>query len=436
MGYVNKFKDQNGIEYDIHDSRIEIFEGTIESLTQEQKEKILSNTYQFLLFRNGDFLDMYKFEEEYFSPSVKKKSFTSIDSENKNIKELRFVKNGKKDTVLQINLIPIGGGGASEWGQITGNIQDQTDLQNELQDIREVAEGKTNTFSVDTDTTGNSGFKSDNEIITITSFVDVNGNTINVSELNVGDLVYTLNTQANKYKDRWLIDNALCTWGLIDADTPDLSGYATKAELNTAIGGVNDNIAPAYDNTVIYSIGDKVINENGELVTCLVNMTQAEEYDSTHWSQVSVASGFVDLDKEQVISGDKNHTGALQKDGVDVATTDQIDYVVLKDHTQFGALTGGEAYQMRYGGFVPAFASFNGSQRQNIFMQLTYISGTSYKATGWFMDSSRNMYIFEGQIGNVEENISTNVSYSNFVEVKLADMSNLITYAKAQGWIS
>ena len=113
MGYVNKVKDQNGIEYDIHDSRIEIFEGSIESLTQEQKEKILSNPYQFLLFRNGDFLDMYKFEEEYFSPSVKKKSFTSIDSENKNIKELRFVKNGKKDTVLQINLIPIGGGSPS-----------------------------------------------------------------------------------------------------------------------------------------------------------------------------------------------------------------------------------------------------------------------------------------------------------------------------------
>lgn len=37
---------------------------------------------------------------------------------------------------------------AGEWGSISGDIQDQTDLQNELQAIREEAEGKTQTFTL------------------------------------------------------------------------------------------------------------------------------------------------------------------------------------------------------------------------------------------------------------------------------------------------
>ena len=107
----------------------------------------------------------------------------------------------------------------------------------------------------------------------------------------------------------------------------------------------------------------------------------------------------------------------------EIATTDQINYVVLSDHTQFSALTGDEMYKMRNGGFVPTFATFNGNQRQSIFVQLTAISGTTYKATGWFLDSSRNVYYYEGQVGNVAENSSTNISYSNFVEKKLVDFA-------------
>ena len=206
-------------------------------------------------------------------------------------------------SVLGSGDLEVGGSGSAEWGAITGDIQDQTDLQDELQDIREVAEGKTNSFSVDTDTTGNSVFKSDDEVITATSFVDVNGNTINVSDLNVGDLVFTLNTNTNKYKDRWLIDKTLGTWGLIDADTPNLSGYATKTELSESV----ENLAQPYDSTVIYSIGDKVVY-NDKLYSCLVNMSAAESWDSTHWVQITVANRFVDLDKEQVITGVKKMT--------------------------------------------------------------------------------------------------------------------------------
>lgn len=113
-----------------------------------------------------------------------------------------------------------------------------------------------------------------------------------------------------------------------------------------------------------------------------------------------------------------------------------MDYIALKDHVQFGALTGGEVYQLRNGGFIPTFASFNGNQRQSIFIQLCYISGTSYKAFGWFLDSSRNLIMYIGTINNVSEGSTTNVSYSSFTEMSVDDISNLITYAKNQGWIN
>lgn len=53
-----------------------------------------------------------------------------------------------------------GGSGNAEWGSIGGDIADQTDLQNELQDIREVAEGKCKTYVINasTETTVNSDF--------------------------------------------------------------------------------------------------------------------------------------------------------------------------------------------------------------------------------------------------------------------------------------
>lgn len=365
-------------------------------------------------------------------------------------------------SILGSGDLPIqGGGGSAEWGEITGDIQDQTDLQNELQDIREVAEGKTNTFSVDTDTSGNSGFKSDNEIITITSFVDVNGNTINVSELNVGDLVYTLNTQTNKYKDRWLIDNVLCTWGLIDADTPNLSGYATKTELSDAIGSVNDNIAHAYDNTVIYSIGDKVINEDGELVTCLVNMTQAEDYDSTHWMKITVASGFVDLDKAQVITGEKT----LETSLVFNEQNSTFSYFLEEDnYGQF--LIGTKAGATYTTKFVFDVASFSAYQNNSLNLgnntnkwKDLYLSGKAYVDT--ISSSSGNTIMFTQSNGTTNlasitpwqfySTVSKDLGMPSYKwkdlylsgnisdgtnSVSVADLANLIAYAKSQGWIS
>lgn len=272
------------------------------------------------------------------------------------------------------------GGSGGEWGSITGDIQDQTDLQNELQDIREVAEGKTNSFSVDTDTTGNSAFKSDDEVITATSFVDINGNTINVSDLNVGDLVFTLNTQTNKYKDRWLIDKTLGTWGLIDADTPNLSGYATKTELSESL----ENLAQPYDSSVIYSIGDKVIY-NDKLYSCLVNMSVAESWDSTHWVQITVASGFVDLDKAQTITGVKTFSnGLFIGNTVNLYKQANTDNLILKigqyDRYRFSGVT-----------FEPILNNYYNLGSSTYGWKDLYLDGTAYIGDVSIVDSTNGL---------------------------------------------
>lgn len=77
--------------------------------------------------------------------------------------------------------------------------------------IRNIAEGKTKAYAVDSDVSGNSGFKSDTAEITVTSFTDLDNNTITVSDLNKGDLVYVKNTTTDKYYDRWLINPATGT---------------------------------------------------------------------------------------------------------------------------------------------------------------------------------------------------------------------------------
>lgn len=105
-----------------------------------------------------------------------------------------------------------------------------------IQTVLEVALGSTKAFSVDPTTTGNEAFQGTGATITVTSFVDVNGNVVDVSTLKKGDLVFTLNGVSTKYADRWLVDPATGAWGLIDADTPNLEGYAALSSNNTFTG--------------------------------------------------------------------------------------------------------------------------------------------------------------------------------------------------------
>lgn len=121
------------------------------------------------------------------------------------------------------------------WGNITGDIDDQLDLKEKLDEIREVAEGKTRTFVVDTDVEGNEVFKSDDVDIEVEQFTDIQGNVILTSSLKVGDAIFTKNTATKIYQDRWLSDVENNTWSILSADDPRLENYYTKTEIDSLL---------------------------------------------------------------------------------------------------------------------------------------------------------------------------------------------------------
>ena len=230
---------------------------------------------------------------------------------------------------------------------------------------------------------------------------------------------------------QYIWEDSKNTWVFMGDTNLDLTHYPRKDQDETITGNWTFSDGILFDaNTKIYKDASNrlAFYVNGEIKWLVLTDGTLRPYNGNFNDIGTLYSKIRDLYINGKLKNNNATYGITQPDMTswtadkEIATTDQIDYIVLKDHTQFGALTGGEVYKMRNGGFVPTFASFNGNQRQGIFMQLTYISGTSYKANGWFLDSSRNLYIYEGTINNVAENSSTNVSYSGFVETKVIDI--------------
>ena len=276
------------------------------------------------------------------------------------------------------NLDVGGGSGNVEWGNIGGDIADQTDLQNELQDIRETAEGKCKTFvlSYNDTTVGISSFKDINGDTHLSSefndfvsgyqagnplfnsqadtiypignsnaylgtkyyfiFRSISGSPMSLNSgfiiiksdelLNIaktGDNFYvieTVDSYGETLPDRWF-SYGTTTYGIcykLETGKVNLTNYATKTELANAIASLNANLAGLYSEDTIYAKGQVVIHDN-KLYTANTNINTPEAWDSTHWTQTTIANEFVNLHGSQVVDGDKNFTGALQKSGVDVA---------------------------------------------------------------------------------------------------------------------
>lgn len=150
------------------------------------------------------------------------------------------------------------------WGNITGDISDQTDLADELDTIRAIAEGSTKSYSVDTDVEGNEVFKSDAVDIVVEEFTDINGNIIHTSDLKNGDIIFTKNTATQVYRDRWLLDKETSTWSILSADDPRLENYYTKNEADALLA------LKADDNAVVHLTGDETIG-GSKTFTSVVN---------------------------------------------------------------------------------------------------------------------------------------------------------------------
>lgn len=240
--------------------------------------------------------------------------------------------------------IPTGGsGGDAEWGSIGGDIADQTDLQNEFQEVREIATGRTRSTIISylkeapTEQTFSQSLYYDlrgNKIETWSDFVAfVNGRTFANSKFNSqnddieidydeyiifdyhtsqtvyrGDEAYEVDT-ANDYlsegdiiivkettdqqgetiPDRWVyISDQTLVCSKLETSKVNLDNYSTKTETSTEVNKVAHDIAVEYDESTLYGIGDLCIKDK-LLYKCNTNDTTGT-WDSTKWDLTTVNS--------------------------------------------------------------------------------------------------------------------------------------------------
>lgn len=271
-------------------------------------------------------------------------------------------------SILGSGNIDISGSGAT-WGSITGNISYQADLQDELKDIRETAEGKTKSYILSYNDTiasvkqdlqnygyfyvynrttqeweekraelingdydnlvvSNADFNSQNNIISnfqgclifrdipqIENQAGVEGSkTYYMLEypnssyelFKNGDIFYVIEIDV---PDRWVGKIvAPLTLYKLETSKVDLTNYATKTEVNAKSDLTN--VAPTYDNTLTYTIGE-VVSYNGKIYRCTTAITTPEDFDSTHWTETSVASDYVNLTGTQTITGQKTFANGI-----------------------------------------------------------------------------------------------------------------------------
>lgn len=151
--------------------------------------------------------------------------------------------------------------GEAVWGQITGTLSDQADLQAALnlkQNIEDTyletvakqivpainevlakAEGTTVNYVIDLE--NNHDFISTNETITATQIVTTDGRTIPTSELALGASIYNTDTAV---PDRWYAGEN--TFYILVGEKPDLSDFQKK----------NDNNLNTEDKTVVGAINE------------------------------------------------------------------------------------------------------------------------------------------------------------------------------------
>lgn len=100
-----------------------------------------------------------------------------------------------------------------------------------IQNVTEIAEGKTATYTIAYSTTGNTDFNSQDNSITVSSFIDTAGNTITDEDVKIGDIVLIVEVDV---PDRWVqsIDttNHTITFYKMETSKIDLTNYQEKID--------------------------------------------------------------------------------------------------------------------------------------------------------------------------------------------------------------
>ena len=324
--------------------------------------------------------------------------------------------------------------------------------------------------------------------------------------LNRGDVILVVETNV---PDRWFEGGE--DYYVLESTSLDPSGY------------VDDHtIAPAYSNQLTYAVGDLVIYDH-KLYRCITAVSSAESFDSNKWVQASVSDTFVDLYRNQTITGTKtildtelnfkksgvsgNAEWGMEEDQygrlciyryynnakvyywtfdggilgagnnqyqeigqrmrhigtifVDLLNKNTSGYgLTLPDTTNFTAnkeiatkedttpklltitsqrhLTSGEAKQCVGGIQVQSDYFLNlggGVLLKNPYIIGIQVTASTIDITAVGLNPSSQMTFHNARLTINASDDTVAVTESNITTSSLTDISNLIAYAKAQGWI-
>ena len=269
-----------------------------------------------------------------------------------------------------------GGGGSTEWGQITGDIKDQTDLQTE---IHEAASGKTQTFTLSYQATApendtqaqrlmklngehftdlqdfldyvkfgneagelaNQDFNSQNSLISLATetsryIILVDKKVLAMSQYDrdnrvpkTGDIflvIETTDSNGDTLPDRWYSYESDGCYKL-ETGKVDLTSYYTKSQTDTEDNKVAHDIALEYDSTTIYGVGDLCIKDK-VLYKCTTANTTGT-WDSTKWSQVTI-NGELGIIKSDIAHIGNKWIGAYVGDETAFTTDMAVGDVVIE----------------------------------------------------------------------------------------------------------
>lgn len=166
-------------------------------------------------------------------------------------------------------------------------------VDDEIQDVREVAEGKTATYVCSSET--NPILNSLDDAITITStLTDINGNILQLDVFRIGDNIYIPETNV---PDRWVMDTS--TNSIIVSRLETAKVAVNDVQVND-VSVVNNSIANitglADDTEVVHNTGNEVINGQKDFNTVPRLWISREE-------EIIVPEGYTQL---EYISADGN----------------------------------------------------------------------------------------------------------------------------------
>ena len=117
------------------------------------------------------------------------------------------------------------------------------------------------------------------------------------------------------------------TFSNLATTAKNLVGAINEIEAGGGGGSSNANLAPDYDATSTYAVGDWCIY-NGTLYQCNTAISTAEAFDSTHWTAKKVVDAFADIEDElddKVDTSDFLATNLPIQSGSSTNTKDYID---------------------------------------------------------------------------------------------------------------